>query len=144
MNIGFLGFPRLTDVGPFVSQQNIELAQSPEVEKDELGQIVLETAGELGVDRENPSSEGQAEVAEEVAAKIYPDEDPVSRAKRVRLLRCIQNKWAKQWAPAVARKTESADPEDDLEMIYMRFKGCIGITESNVADDERLIPDQFK
>jgi len=140
MKFGPLGFPRLTSAGPLVSDTE-EFSQA--VEKDDMGDVLLEQAGALGVPRQDPSEEQKQEVIKEVVRKIYPSEGPVARAKRARLATCMGNSWAKNWAKGLGENTGTVDLDDDLEMMTLKFKGCVGITESNVPDDPRLISEEF-
>lgn len=139
MKFGPLGFPRLTSAGPLVSDTE-EFSQA--VEKDDMDNILLEQAGELGVPRRDPSEQEKEQVKQEIIKKIYPAETPVDKAKRTRLAICMDNEWAKNWARGLG-KTGTVDTDDDLEMMVLKFKGCVGITESNVPDDPRLISEEF-
>jgi len=148
MKFGPLGFPRLTNIGPLV-QDTHDLSE-PAVTKDELNDVMAETTGELGYSKEQVlgrgelSDEEEMELMEDIVKKVYPDTGPVNRAKRARLFHCLTNEWARKWAKGLGESTGSVDPDNDFEMVKMKFKGCIGVTESNVPDDIRLIPDEFK
>jgi len=148
MNFGPLGFPRLTNTGPLV--QDTHDFSEPALDKDELDGALGESAGALGFDREDVLERGEMtdeeekELMKQVAAKVYLDTGPVNRAKRARLFHCLTNEWARKWAKGLGESTGSVDIDNDFEMVKMKFKGCIGVTESNVPDDIRLIPDEFK
>jgi len=146
-HIGPLGFPRLTSAGPLVGNTS---QFSEAISNEDLNNLMAETAGELGYDRQKVLVEGDLtdeqkdELIATMADRIYPRSTPTGRAKNARFRVCISNKWAKKWAAGLANKTDTANPDNDFEMARLKMKGCVGITESNVPDDIRLIPDEFK
>jgi hypothetical protein len=140
-NLGPLGFPRLTSVGPFVGNAD-DFSES--IDNDEVSQMILEEMGEAEIPRDNPTDEQLGQIVGKVANRIYPNDNAVHRAKKTRLVTCLTNQWAEKWAHGLARSTKTANSDDKLEMLNLKFKGCVGVTESNVPDDVRFIPDRFK
>jgi hypothetical protein len=144
MNLGPLGFPRLTSIPPLVSEPS-PLFSAERIPTDQLKDLVEQAINEEDVPIQPDLEQDEInQLSEAIADKVYPPESPVSTAKNVRLKKCVGNKWANQWAIGMARETGMAQTDNDFDLLLMRFNGCIGLTETNTSDDPRLVPEQYK
>lgn len=140
---GPLGFPRMTSLGPLVGESLFGFSQELR-EKEQIAKVMLDIIDKNDIDRDDPEDEELILIANEMADIIYPPDNPVNRAKQARFKKCLGNDWSTNWVDGLAESTNALPEDDTIGRLLFQIRGCLGVTESNVADDERLIPDQFK
>lgn len=139
---GPLGFPRLTSVGPLM-RKGIGFSQEIR-DRDEVAKNMIEIIDENNIDRDDPSDEDLVLIAKEMANRIYPPSNNVNESKQARFKNCLANDWSSSWVDGLAESTNAVKEDDIMDKLFMQIRGCIGVTESNVADDELLIPSEYR
>lgn len=115
-------------------------AQQPRLEsKQEIEEAIGESIDERVVDPENPTKEEFFNVIVDLAFKMYPGDDRISRLKQRRFTNCIVSRWADQWVDGLVEVT--TEEQGPWERLAMQARGCQGMTESNTTSDIRLAPE---
>jgi len=133
MNRGLLGLPRLTSIGPFVDRES----QFSAVSDSKTYDIVDKASSELDVDPDDLSEQDRQDVTRFAALEIYEEDTEVNNIKRVRLDKCVSEKWAKNWSSGLQKSTDLQ--LNDLEELGMMINACVSLVENHTPDDERLV-----
>jgi len=140
-NLGILGFPRLTSAGPLVNRYDINLSAS-DIDQDEVEDLMIEVFQDLDIDPRDMSDDEIIAVADRMTDLIYPTARPVDVASRRRFKKCLASKWAQNWTDGLIETSQM--PDTEYNRLLKRIIGCIGITDSNTAKNEELIPNIYK
>jgi len=138
---GPLGFSRLTSVGPLVSPS---ASYSNKLSADSANRIAELAAEDIQInDRSDLSNSEREKMISEMSSTIYSDNTKAARWKRLRFENCMFNLWANNWAEGL-EENDSTTYADEVEKLAMMARGCKGMTESNTADSEELLPPPFQ